>query len=542
MKTILILFLAIIISSSSHSQVTEEWVKRHTGTGAQDDVANDITTDAAGNLYVTGNAYGLFGESNFFTIKYDAAGNILWSKSYDGGGLQDDFARNVEVDAAGNVYVTGSSRQTDSTGMTFATIKYNSAGTQQWVRHTNIGNEHPRDMKLDASGNIYVTGYFLSFPYGRVVTVKYNSAGTQQWLTQYYPSNTSYYEGTCIEVDASGNVYVGGYYGATQNGNIHLIKYNSSGVQQWVRNYTSSGGTIGVGDIINDMALDASGNIFLTGQAKGMSGSNGPDMITLKYNSSGTLQWVQKYNSANNNTDIAYCIGVDASGNAYIGGFATPNSNTDLALVKYNSAGTQEWVRTVNGQGNANDAVNGLVLDAAGNVYLTGQSTGLGTAYNYITLRYNPSGTQIWSQTYLGPGNANDNAYAIALGTNGAVYVTGKSQGTNSGSDFATVKYGQTVGVQYVNSEIPDKYSLGQNYPNPFNPVTNIKFSIPKASNVKLAVFDIQGREIAQLVNQELGSGIYNVDFDASHLASGTYFYRMETADFSDVKKMILIK
>lgn len=541
MKTILILFLAIIISSSSFSQVTEEWVKRHTGTGAQDDVANDITTDASGNVYVVGTVYGLFGETNFYTIKYDPAGNIIWSKSYDGGALQNDAARDVEVDATGNVYVTGSARLTDSTGSTFATIKYNSAGTQQWIRHTNIGNDYAEDMKIDAAGNVYVTGYQLNHPYGRIITVKYNSSGTQQWLVTYSPVATSFYGGYCLEVDVSGNVYIGGYQGNFGNGQIHLLKYNSAGAFQWIRTYVS-GGTIGVGDMINDMTIDASANIYMTGQVKGMSGSNGTDMITLKYNSAGTLQWAQKYNSANNNTDLAYCIGVDASGNVYVGGFATPNSNTDLALVKYNSAGTQQWVRTVNGQGNANDAVNGLVLDAAGNVFLTGQSTGLGTAYNYITLRYNPSGTQIWSQTYLGPGNANDNAYAIALGTNGAVYVTGKSQGTNSGSDFATVKYGQTVGVQNINSEIPDKFYLGQNYPNPFNPVTNIKFSIPKASNVKLTVFDIQGREIAQLVNQHMDAGSYNADFDASHLASGAYFYRMETADFSDVKKMILIK
>jgi subtilisin-like proprotein convertase family protein len=98
------------------------------------------------------------------------------------------------------------------------------------------------------------------------------------------------------------------------------------------------------------------------------------------------------------------------------------------------------------------------------------------------------------------------------------------------------------VGIQNISNELPDSYSLSQNYPNPFNPVTNIKFDIPNVSNVKLTVFDITGREVAQLVNQQLETGTYNVNFDASHLATGTYFYRLEAGEFTEVKKMILIK
>lgn len=544
MRSILILCLLVIVTAVNiRSQVSEEWVKRYSGSGEQDDRAVDAVTDAAGNVYVTGLVYGIFGESNFLTIKYDAAGNTVWSKTYDGGALQNDLAAIIAVDASGNVYVTGSARLTDSTGSTFATIKYNSAGTQQWVKHTNVGNEYPKDMKIDAAGNIYVTGYLTYFPYGRVITVKYNSSGTQQWLAQYYPSNTTYYEGACVEVDASGNVYVGGYYGATLSGQILLLKYNSAGTLQWDRTY-NGGGNVGVGDLINDMTVDASGNIYMTGMAKGMTGSNGPDMVTLKYNSAGTLQWAQKYNNANNNSDAGNCLAVDASGNVYAGGFSNPNnnSNSDLALVKYNSSGVQQWVRTVNGTGNGNDIIKDLELDAAGNIFITGQSAGPGTGSNYITMRYNPSGTQVWQQTYLGPGNENDYSNAIALGINGVVFVTGYSEGTGTGKDFATIKYTQTVGLQNVNSEVPDRFSLGQNYPNPFNPKTNIGLRIAEFGFVSLKVFDITGKEVAVLIDQEMNAGVYNVDFDAANLSSGMYFYKMETAGFTDVKKMVVVK
>ncbi len=91
-------------------------------------------------------------------------------------------------------------------------------------------------------------------------------------------------------------------------------------------------------------------------------------------------------------------------------------------------------------------------------------------------------------------------------------------------------------------TELPKVFSLSQNYPNPFNPATSIKYSVPKQSLVKLVIYDIIGREVATLVNEVKTQGNYSVSFDASTYASGVYFYRMEAGDFTDVKKMVLIK
>jgi hypothetical protein len=103
---------------------------------------------------------------------------------------------------------------------------------------------------------------------------------------------------------------------------------------------------------------------------------------------------------------------------------------------------------------------------------------------------------------------------------------------------------GETIitGVQQIGNEIPEKYQLGQNYPNPFNPVTNINFSIPKTGNVKLIVYDVLGKIIATLVDGNINSGNYKVNFDASKISSGVYFYRIDCEGFTDVKKMILVK
>jgi hypothetical protein len=105
-----------------------------------------------------------------------------------------------------------------------------------------------------------------------------------------------------------------------------------------------------------------------------------------------------------------------------------------------------------------------------------------------------------------------------------------------------TITEGQPLNVKNISSEIPDRFVLEQNYPNPFNPVTSIKFKVESKRLVELKVFDINGREIATLVNGNLQSGAYQVTFDAGNIPSGIYFYKLTAGNFSDVKKMILIK
>lgn len=113
---------------------------------------------------------------------------------------------------------------------------------------------------------------------------------------------------------------------------------------------------------------------------------------------------------------------------------------------------------------------------------------------------------------------------------------------TNSEIYYKGNPTGNTIGISTISSEIPDNFSLSQNYPNPFNPTTNIKFAIPKSGFVKLTVFDMLGREVETLVNENLNAGTYNADWNASKFSSGVYFYMIETEGFTETKKMILTK
>jgi hypothetical protein len=217
-------------------------------------------------------------------------------------------------------------------------------------------------------------------------------------------------------------------------------------------------------------------------------------------------------------------------------------------------AGTNQTMQTVNftpsiicTQGNIPDS---LMIDFAYSVYQTAQdsliilvSTDGGTSYNSFR-RLGPSqlSTTAPQTTEFTPtaGQWVKRAYALPAGVN-KIQFLGKSQfGNHLYLDSICIKSCMT-GITPISIE-PAEFSLSQNYPNPFNPTTNIKFSLPKAGIVKLVVFDVLGREVATLVNEFKGVGQYVVDFDASSLASGVYFYKIETGDFKDVKKMLLVK
>lgn len=133
---------------------------------------------------------------------------------------------------------------------------------------------------------------------------------------------------------------------------------------------------------------------------------------------------------------------------------------------------------------------------------------------------FSPSKNVIGINSDAGMG---DTVYAV---TNDAVYKV----------------WGFYTGLNNINLQIPSHFSLSQNYPNPFNPMTNIKFDIPKSVFVKLTVFDVLGREVQTLVNEQLSPGTYNYDFNASHLPSGIYYYKLESNEFIQTKKMVLIK
>jgi hypothetical protein len=186
---------------------------------------------------------------------------------------------------------------------------------------------------------------------------------------------------------------------------------NSQVTQAWVQRYN---GPVNEFDGARKMVVDDLGNVYVTGDSKG-SGSD-YDFCTIKYNSSGVQQWVQRYNGTGNGVDYPNSITVDASGNVYVTGSSFGNnSGIDFATIKYSSSGVQLWVQRYN-HSNGDDVGYDIAVDAARNVYVTGKSGGTAAGSDdYATIKYNPSGDPLWVERYNGPSNLNDAAFALAV-------------------------------------------------------------------------------------------------------------------------------
>jgi hypothetical protein len=524
---------------------SELWVARYNGPGNGADGADALAVDGAGNIYVTGNIVLGPGSGACATIKYNSSGQQQWISLYN-----DCSPYALALDGVGNVYVAGMGW----VGMftEYATIKYNASGVQQWVSFYSgpgSGDDHANALAADGAGNVYVTGYSIgSALYPDYATIKYDSSGEQQWVARYNGAEIGANEALALAVDGAGNVYVTGYsYGVAINADYATIKYNSSGELQWVSRYN---GQANAGDIAYALVLDGTGNVYVTGGS--IESGTSSDYTTIKYNASGEQQWVSFYNGPGNSGDAACALALDEAGNVYVTGSSDGGATgIDYATIKYDSSGEQQWVARYDGpvSGPDIDYATALALNGAGNVCVTGYGSGVGTVTDYATIKYSASGQQLWVSRYNGPGNGYEEAAALAVDGAGDVMVTGVSLGIGTSYDYATIKYSggnlanwMPVETTVFGQPLPQEFALHQNYPNPFNASTAISYELRAASFVSLKVYDTAGRLVTELVNGWREAGAHEVIFDGSNLASGVYLYRLTAGDFAAVQKLILLK
>jgi len=531
MKTVLtLLILQALMTFNFYAQVTQEWVARYNGLSSTNNSPSAIAVDKAGNVYVTGYSGIIPRLNDYATIKYNSEGIQQWEQIFNGGA--EDQATALALDDSGNVYVTGYINSAFN-NCGYATIKYNPDGVQKWIKQyegPGGSEDKPTAIAVDSSGNVYVTGNSVGLLYHDYATIKYNSAGDTLWIRRYNGLASDEDYATALAIDKDGNVYVTGYSAGTGSlTDCATIKYSSAGVQQWVSLYNGPSNSY---DYAFAISVDVSGNVYIAGTTYSSTTLN--DYLTVKYNSSGVQQWVQTYNDSINGYDYVNSMSLDGLGNVYITG-----QSLGFATVKYNSSGVEQWIRKYNGLGYGNDVASAVKTDLSGNVYVTGNNITLSSS-EFATIKYNTSGVQQWLQTYDAIGYSY--SYAMALDTAGNVYVTGKSSNGTT-YDYATIKYVQTpTSVGPFSIKVLNEFSISQNYPNPFNPSTNIKYTVGNNQFVSIKVYDVLGNEIATLVNEEKPAGNYEVNFNASSLSSGVYFYNLQAGSFVETKKLVLLK
>jgi hypothetical protein len=401
----------------------ELWVARYTEPGYNYS-SHAITTDNNGNTYVLGKGNIISSPNNsrktFTTVvKYDKNGSRLWvNNSISDRGDYVSGQVFVALDKPGNVCVGEESLNTDGFSG-FVISNYDINGRKQWESHySNPGFSYDMTaFKVADCGDIYVsatarrdTGEYSC------QTVKFSSAGHILWSASYEG-----YTSSSLELDANENAYVCGavmpllFQSFDSSPGKVIIKYDREGKQLLNINYYGSTDT---GDF-SGLAIDTAGNIFFTGQSR--------DRLytVIKYDNDGNKMWAVSLYPDLQYQDKPYNLFVDATGNAYISGQAV----TDYFTIKYNPSGQEEWCQRYPAKVE-NRSVPVLAVDSQGNVYLGGART-LFYDIDFLTVKYDGNGQQLWAATYDGRGRkfgySFDKVDAMVVDIQGNIYVTGSS-------------------------------------------------------------------------------------------------------------------
>lgn len=452
MKRVYFFILFVFVVAQSQAQ-PQTWQWGYSGGGAGNDVGYAISTDAVGNSYATGRfndtaTFGTYsvtsaGGPDIFIAKYDSNGNCLWAKRAGSTNTSDpygDESRGVDIDAAGNCYVTGNCMPQATFGSftlpgngqrQIYVAKYNSSGTVIWAKEPtgNSSNNYSRAIATDASGNSYITGYlgggsntfgFYTLNGAGAYCVKYDSSGNVLYATKL--GSNGGLDAYGIDVDSQGNAYVTGCltgteiinsqsYTSTGMQDVFLIKINSSGNFIWLRqSITSSSSATAFG---RGVSTDSQNNIYSIGDfddaiSFGSTTLNGPpagsgkELFLVKYDSSGNFLWVKASSSMFPPFTEGAALKIDQSSNIYItgsryydvnfGSCYLPDVGIQTFITKYDSSGNCVFAISANGNSGARGY--GISLDSGMCAYITGFSKAPVTFGNYTTTFF--GGTDIF--------------------------------------------------------------------------------------------------------------------------------------------------
>ena len=557
------------------------WAK-YNGFAGHSWIYHDVKTDNAGSVFLSYElvvTFPMAGKTSS-VVKYSSNGTLEWSSQ----SVINTTNPLVEVNSFGSVFL-GSITTTG--GADIKITNFDNTGTQQWTatyNSPNGGSDTLIGMLSDpATGDLVAFGSAMltSNSIVEIQTMKFSSGlGQMLWVKRTSGTAPDAFNKIYgYDVSPAGDVYICGQFTNNTTGlDGFLIRYNTAGNELYRKIYNYKGGATEEGIYSVDAGTVNEPLIAGTRSAR-------QQTFVHKYSTSGGLSWKYEFNdSLNQFTELPVGINRGQGNSLFIVNNYSTASLADINVtmfdniaVNYTTLCRSVNLTTVPGSNiydtiNVNTGTNNLVrleviidslihpdpkdltiklrtphnteIELFRNSGLNVTSSGLfGTIFSDTAQKPIDSGSVTYTG-YFSPFQSLEPLNSYSPDGDWVLIINNSNPG-----DSGTLKkwclritYEAPVGIQTIGSEIPKKYNLLQNYPNPFNPVTNIKFSIPQSGNVALKVYDILGREVAELVNEFKTQGNYLVDFNASFLASGVYYYKLETADFTEVKKMVLVK
>lgn len=326
--------------------------------GGASQIGSSLAIDSSDNMYICGSSINNSVDNSFEVMKLTSSGAISWQRQLGntGAGVE-DYGAGIVVDSSGNTYAAGYSKVTSASVIDLQLTKYNSSGSIQW--QVTLGSSATPDtfgysIALDSANSfLYVAGRITNTD--KPFVAKYNLSGVLQWQESVGSGQASY----GVALDSSGNVYVTGQFSGAST-YFTTIKLNSSGAIQWQTRFGNNSSGRGI-------TLDSSSNIFVAGKASAVSG------LIAKYNSSGVLQWARTLGNGGLTVITFYSVTLDSAGNIYVCGDSDDNS---VVIAKYDSAGTISWQRQITNATVGTQNAYSIKVNSLGSICVFGSSTG----------------------------------------------------------------------------------------------------------------------------------------------------------------------
>lgn len=429
-----------IVTIKLNSSGDTAWSARYSGPAEYDEPCG-VWVDGMGEVYVAGtserDSLGVV-QTDILLVKYNRYGKEQWVRRYKGLLRENLFATVLKYDDSWNLYIACYSNYDDS----LITLKYNTNGNLLWAKKAKLSGYSdiiPTAMTLDLSGNIYITGeinsYISPWYYSRIFTMKYTSGGNLSFNILYGSGKYNFYSND-VAVDNFGNIFItGSGSGSGYSYDFITLKYNSSGTLQWARREPGNSYDYGKSIMIDS----ATNNLYITG-------SINDKINTIKYNSNGAKIWLKEFVQSNIYSSYGIKLLFSNTRQFYVGGFCNTDSGSQNALIKYDSSGTIIWSKLSKGK------IKSCNIDYASNIAV---SADLYTDANsgwkdYKVIKYDSNGNTLWEKNYDNFTYANDYATSSTIDADNNVYVTGYSN-NNNGHEINTLKYSSNGSLVWTN-------------------------------------------------------------------------------------------
>jgi len=517
----------------------EVWVARYNGEGNDYDIAEAVAVDDVGCVYVTGGSENTSNDMEITTIKYDSAGTVLWIRQYAGDLGDDGYGTHLVFDNEGFVYLGGWYEGDPDSDIDFITIKYDSEGTQLWEQRYNSpaqDRDFPEDLEVDNAGNVYVTGNSASGD-GHVscasTTIKYSPAGEELWVVQSESTTGIHNYCQAMAVDATGRIVITGNAEiSSQNWDYFTHVYNSDGTFRRSASYDGPASSL---DWSNAMVRDEAGNLYITGGRKNDQGFDSQaDCITVKYLPDGSLDWTAVYEGPISGANEGFKIALAPAGDVAVAGTNwTWEGTLDFTTVMYSPAGEVLWIAIYGGRMDPHSQLKlvDLAIDHDGNVIIICVDRENGTDLedtHYRTIKYDPSGNEIWTAIYEGSGDGEDVPAGLTLDEVGNIYLTGRGFDSDGSYDMTSIKYdpaGEELWVIHYEGEPgSDSYGTALEVDEEANVFVTGSYALAGSSENWITVkYNPEGEEIWSTSYTGPGEGIDIPNVIAIDAASNVY-------------------